>query len=599
MLTGSVVQFPNGQLVKGRANGSSDRHHSVLQFAIKCREHRQSHWDHRWEELAEFFHPDREGFIAEQHDGNERRDSVYGSISELSARALASHLATTLRPAGRTWFKAKAKDERLNASSAVRVWCDLVTRITYAHLYDARANFERQAAECDTDLVVFGTGVIRPGWNKAGGHLTFRSHHLKQVCLATDHTGSPDMIFIFWDLTLRQVAQMFPEDKLPDAIKDKLGQQNCNLEEKVEILNACLPNEDYKRYGAKGGRFPYASLWIAVKEKELIDEGGFHEFPYVTPRWQTFTGETYGRSPAMTALRDARLHDAMTRSFIDAAELAMMPPLQGPAQAVKGGIDLRSGGFTAYDLQGFGGNTSGRGPIQPIELGALPSQAFELLTKIEERIGAAFFRDILELPSMASKDITATEINARLDQYLRVAAPIFARLETYNAGIINRVFNILAREQQYPEAPPELQGKEVEFEYEGPMKQARDKAEALKIVEGLQLIGGVAQVVPTAIDNLDGDVTVRLLGHRADLPEVIFKDVTAMMQERAARAKQMEMAQMAEMAGKAGPALAHIANATSKAKEAGVIDTSSQFPVPATEFDPSQLIEDAAYEVVE
>lgn len=595
MLTGAGAIVPFR-----RSGGAGDQlkewHQSVLSFALKCREYRRAKWDPRWEELAEFFHPDREGFVTEQDDGTERRDTVYGSISELCARSLASHLATTLRPAGRTWFKARAKKEPLNSIPAVRIWCDLVTRITYAHLYDPRANFERQAAEADRDLAVFGTAVLQPSWDRAGGHLKFRTHHLKQVCLSTDATGTPDMAFVFWDLTLRQVTQMFPESKLPQAIKDKLGQRECDLEQKVEILHACLPNEAYKHYGAKAGRFPYASLWIAVKEKALIDEGGYYEFPYVVPRWETATGEVYGRSPAMTALRDARLHDAITRAFVDATELALMPPLQGPAQAIKGGIDLRAGGFTAYDLAGFQGFT--RAPIEPIPLGQQPERAFELLLKIEERIGAAFFRDILELPQAHTGKLTATEINARLDQYLRTAAPIFARLETYNAGIINRVFNILARENEYPPAPPELQGEEIEFEYEGPMKQARDKFEALKILEGLQMIGGIAAYKPEVIDNLDGDVTARLIGIRADLPEVIFKPIEDMMQERAQRAQQMQMAQMAEMAAKAGPALAHVANATSKAKEAGVIDTSMPFPIPAAEFDPSQLVEDAEFEEV-
>lgn len=594
MLTGAVVPFRRSSSRDG--DQLKEWHQSVLAFAIKCREHRRAKWDPRWEELAEFFHPDREGFVTEQDDGTERRDTVYGSISELAARSLASHLATTLRPAGRTWFKARAKNEALNALPSVRMWCDMVTRITYAHLYDPRANFERQAAECDRDLVVFGTGVLRPSWNRARGHLQFKTFHLKQACISVDHNGSPDMSFIFWEVTLRQLTQMFPEEKLPQAIKDKLSQRECDLEQKVEILHAVLPNEAYKHYGAKAGRFPYSSLWIAVKEKALIEEGGFYEYPDVVSRWETATGEVYGRSPAMTALRDARLHDAITRSLVDASEMALIPPLQGPAQAVKGGIDLRAGGFTAYDLQGFQNFT--RPPIEPIQLGKQPDHVFDLLLKIEERIGAAFFRDILELPAAHTGTLTATEINARLDQYLRTAAPIFARLETYNAGIVNRVFNILAREQEYPPAPPELQGEEIEFEYEGPMKQARDKFEALKILEGLQMIGGIAAYKPEVIDNLDGDVTARLIGIRADLPEAIFKPIEEMMQERAARAQQMQQMQMAEMAAKAGPAIAHIANATSKAKEAGVIDTSMPFPMPAAEFDPSQLIEDAEFEEV-
>jgi hypothetical protein len=76
-------------------------------------------------------------------EGEDRRNEIYGSVSELTARSLTSHVATALRPPGRTWFKAKAKKEQLNNIPEVRAYCDQVTRITYSHLYDPRAQFEQ------------------------------------------------------------------------------------------------------------------------------------------------------------------------------------------------------------------------------------------------------------------------------------------------------------------------------------------------------------------------------------------------------------------------------------------------------------------------
>ena len=576
-----------------------EAHHAVLEQAVRLRTHRETHWDPQFDELAQFFLPNRFGFQATRQDGDDRRDDIYGSVAELARRGLATACSTMLRPAGRTWFKAKAKREMLNASANVRLWCDIVTRITYQALYDPRAQFEKQCAECDSDIVTFGTGVIQPGWNRQKRHLTFKCHSLKNIALCSDSSGAHDMAFAFWQLTLRQIAQMFPPEKLPPTIQEKLRDTNAKMDETVEIVHCCVPNADYRQFGGKkANRWPYMSLWIAVKEKHLIDEGGYYEFPYVTPRWDTTTGEDYGRSPAMIALRDARLADAITKGIIDAAETALMPPLVAPVIGIRGTIDLRARGLTMYDPAGFGNYT--RPPIEPIQLGEQPQKMLELLQVIEERIGAAFFRDILELPSARDENMTATEINARLDQYLRQAAPVFSRLEAnYNAGIINRVFSILLREGAYPDPPQELQGEEIEFEYESPIKAAREKAEAMKIMEGITLaLGGpqmpFAQMKPEVLDNLDPDVLFRYLLMRADVPEAVMTPLQKMLETREQRAKEMQMAKYAELAKTAGPAMAQITGAMAKAKDSGMIGGSEPFPVPAGMGDKN--VEDAVYE---
>lgn len=578
---------------------TDDWHQEVLRAALRAREHRQSHWDARWEELAEFFHPDREGFTSDAFEGEEKRDDVYGSPPELAARSLASTNATMLRPPGRVWFKAKTKNEALAANESVRMWCEAVTRVTYNAMYDPRAQFEKQCSEADRDIVVFGTAVIQPGWHARKRHLTFRVHHLKNVALSLNSDGVHDRAYVFWPYTVRQLMQDFSEEELPDSIRDVLRSSSPDLDKTHEVVHACLPAADAKAMGAKTVKFPFASVWMSVSDKVVMREKGYYEFPYATPRWDTSTGEAYGRSPAMIAMRDARLLDAMTRGFVDASETALMPPLMAPANAIRSTIDLRPRGVTLYDMSGFPAGTK---PLEPIQLGAQPDKMYEFMLRLEERLNQAFFRDIMELPRASEGDMTAAEINARHDQYLRQAAPVFTRLEAgYNAAIINRVFGILMREGQFPPPPEELYGEDIEFEYESPIKAARDKAEAMRILEGLGMIAQVAQSSPNPVevaDNLDFDVITRLIGLRADLPQAIFKPMEQMLQEREARAKQMQQMQMAEMAAKAGPAVARLTDSMTKAKQAGVVDTSGAAPMPMAGFDPSTMIQDGEFDEV-
>lgn len=574
-----------------RSFSAGDRHYAILDHATKMRTERQSTWDGLFDELCDFFNPNRKGFLSEQRSGADRYQDIYGSPPEMNARALAAYISTNLRQPGNKWFKAKPKNAMLASSEMSRLWCDVVTEITYAELYHPEAEFEKQCAIADLDVVTLGTAVIKPGFFNKGGkrHLTFQVYHLKQVVLLADAYGRINGGYFFYEYTLRSLVDEWGEDALPPQIRSKLDSGRPNMDEKIEVMNACIPNGEYQYFGSSRQKweFPYVSLWMVANTREVLEEKGYYEFPYVCPRWDTSTGETYGRSPAMVALRDARLLDAMTRSFIDSAELSLMPPLMGPVNAFRGGIDLRARGLSLYDLTGMPAGTK---PLEPIMLGSQPDKTYEFMLRLEERIGQAFYRDILELPRMGDGTMTATEINARLDQFLRQAAPVFARLEaTYNAGLINRVFSILSREGYYPPAPEDLQGEEIEFAYESPVKVARDRAEGGKIMEGLGMIAQVAQAAGPVkgmdvIDNIDFDVTTRMIGMKAGLPQALFKNLNQMLEERAARMKQMQMQQMAEMAGKVGPAMGGIAkmgDALTNAKQGGMIDTNNPFPIPA------------------
>jgi len=236
------------------------------------------------------------------------------------------------------------------------------------------------------------------------------------------------------------------------------------------------------------------------------------------------------------------------------------------------------GGHTVVDMTGFQGSGA---PIQPIQLGAFPDRIFEVWTKKNEQVAAAFFRDILELPSMRDKNMTATEINARLDQYLRQVAPVMSRVnDGYNAALVNRVFNIMMRENRYPPPPEEMYGEEIDFDYESPIKSARDKAEAMKIVEGLSMVLPLAEANPSILDNYDFDAIARITGMKSDMPPGIFVPIEAMMEKRAEREKQMKQMQMAELASKVAPAVNQLASGASTMQQSGMMGEPMQLPSP-------------------
>lgn len=572
----------------------SETTNALLAFAEKLKS-RDSNWNTLREELAELFLPNRQGFLGDEVDGEERMDRILSSAPLLARRGLATAVSTMLRPPGRTWFACQAYDDRLNMVPRVRQWCEAVTAITYDAMYDPRAHMEANLAQADDDLVTFGTAIIRVGWDSVARHLKYKTHSLAGTYLICDAVGEiMGAIIEYPDYTLSQIIERFGEDKLTDGMKQELkSSDRPDMEKKFPLLHTCVPAKYAARFGikAKNG-FEYVSVWTSITCREHIDVGGYYDFAYLTPRWDTSTGEIYGRSPAMVALNDARLLQAMTEDFLEAGHLALRPPTYSAVDMINGPLELWAGGHTQVNMMGMAGNSE---PIRALQLGALPQGMFDVMNAVEQRIGAAFFRDILELPSARDKDLTATEINARLDQYMRQAAPVFSRIEhNYNAPHVNRVFSILSREGMFPDPPPELQGQPLKFVYESPIKVARDKAEALKVIEGVNYLLPAAEAFPDMLDNFDPDGYARYTGVKLDLPEALFKPIEAMEQMRAERAKKMKMAEMAELASKAGPALAQMGGLVPKAAQAGLMGNNQMaLPAPDLGFDMEAAFEGA------
>lgn len=571
----------------------SETTNTLLDYVQKL-ESRDANWASLREELAELFLPNRQGFLGDEVDGNERMDRILSSAPLLARRGLATAVSTMLRPPGRMWFSCQAFDDQLNMSPAVRQWCEIVTSITYDAMYDPRAHMEANLAQADDDLVTFGTAIVRVGWDVAAKHLKYKTHSLAGTFLLCDAVGEINGAVIKYpDYTLRQIIERFGEKNLTEQMRGDLNNSTRpDLEKKYPLLHTCIPAKDAARFGitVKPG-FEYVSVWTSIKCRQHLDVGGYYDFAYLTPRWDTASGEIYGRSPAMLALNDARLLQAMTEDFIEAGHLALRPPTYSAVDMINGPLELWAGGHTQVNMLGMQGNAE---PIRAMQLGALPQGIADFMSAVEQRIGAAFFRDILELPSARDKDLTATEINARLDQYMRQAAPVFSRIEhNYNAPHVNRVFSILSREGRFPDPPPELQGQPLKFTYESPIKVARDKAEAMKIIEGVNYLLPAAEAFPDMLDNFQADTFARLTGAKLDLPEALFTPIADMQAMRAERAKKMKMMEMAELANKAGPALAQLAGVVPKAAQAGLIPQGGNqmsLPAPDLGFDMEEAV---------
>jgi hypothetical protein len=302
---------------------------------------------------------------------------------------------------------------------------------------------------------------------------------------------------------------------------------------------------------------PFADLMLDVDSRHLVGEAGFHEFPLAVPRWDTATGEIYGRSPAMIALGDSLTLQAQAETLLKTGQKQVDPPLLVGDDAVLGDIHTYPGGISYFDMEAAR-DLGGRPPVMPLNSGADIPLGREMQQDCRDQIWAAFFRNVLGLPVDAAK-MTATEVLERKDEFIRTIGPVFGRLEAdYIAAVVERAFNIMLRAGGFSEPPPALIGGQVRFRFVSPIEQARRQIEAAGMARSFELLAPLAAAQPDILDNFDGDEIARSTPDIFVMPKRWLRPkekVAAMRSQRARAAEAQSLLEgaktLTEVAGKA------------------------------------------------
>ncbi|MEQ8193820.1 MAG: portal protein [Rhodospirillales bacterium] len=523
-------------------------------------------WEGHWQSLAEVMHPRRADFTGAQAEGERRTERIYDGTPMLARRSLSAALDGLLKPKTSRWFRIKPGDEDLSARDDVKAWLEAAEEREFAALYNPRARFIQASGEVDDDLVTFGTGCLFIGEAPELGRLSFRSIHLRNVCPAENEAGEIDTVFIEMRLSARQAAQRYGEENLGEKTKEALKEPNAKPDEKFTFLWAVMPRAERDTRKRTNVQLPFASVVIDVDSEHTVSESGFHEFPFAIPRWDTASGELFGRSPGMIALADANTLQAQAKTLLVAGQKAVDPPLLAADDSVIGTMRTFPGGVSYFDVDVA--RELGRPPIIPLQTGANVPLGREMQNDTRDQIWQAFFRNVLQLPTEGPR-MTATEVLERKEEFVRTIGPVFGRLEAdYIARVAERAFNVMLRARAFGPMPDALQESSVRFEYASPVQQARKQIEAAGMARSFELLAPLAQVQPDIWDNFDGDAIARDTPDVFGVPQRWLRKAEERDTLRRTRAQGAQLQELLSGAGQAGSALQSLAGADEKLKGA-------------------------------
>lgn len=495
-------------------------------------------FEQHWREIAERILPRSDHFMRTAWPpGFKHTEKVFDATAGLALERFAAAMESMLTPRTQRWHKLSCKDEKLDQSPAVRAYLDEVTQILFNVRYAPRANFASQAHEVYMSLGAFGTGGMFID-DAVGRGIRYRSVHLSEMFIAENHQGIIDTVHRKFQMTARQAVQRFGSERLSQKIRDAAEK---TPDQTFHFLHCVQPNEEIKP-GRKDYRgMQYASLYLSLDDREIVQEGGFRAMPYACGRYVTGPKEIYGRSPAMTVLPDIKMINEMSKTVMRAAHKIVDPPLLLQEDGALQAFDLRPGALN------YGGvNDQGQQVVHPLQTGARVDIGLDMMEQRRKLINDAFLVTLFQI-LVDSPQMTATEAMLRAQEKGALLAPSMGRQQSEFLGpLIEREIDILARAGVLPPMPDELieAGGVVEIEYVSPLNRAQRSEEGVAIMRTLEAVAPLAQIDPSVLMVFDPQAIARELADINGVPQKVLRtedDIRAMeaQQAQAAQAKML------------------------------------------------------------
>jgi len=433
------------------------------------------------------------------------------------------------------WFGLSSGDRELDKVPEIRAWLQEAVLRMIDVLNDS--NFQTQIHETYLNIVSAGTSVLYMEDGDKERVINFRSSPIYPFYVATDNWKRVNTVMCSYEYSYSQMVDEFGEDVIPDDIK--MNAQS-DVAKTYKIVHTVEKNRKiYKdQPNIKSTNLPWVSVYVLDKTDTVLKVKGYREFPYAVPRWSVINEEDYGRSPAMKALPDVKMLNAMKKVVIRGAQKVIEPAVTLPDNGYLLPLDLTPGGVNF--------KRPGVENIEPIYAGANPGIGLDIMQETHLRVEQAFFIDQLHLRE--ADRMTTVEVMQRREEYLRVLGPILGRLDDeLLRPIVKRTFGIMWRKKLFTPPPQQLSDRELRVEYVSQIAKAQKATEADTFLRVVQSIGPMVELDPGLMQNFDGDKLIRHNARIFGLPEEVMRDEGKLAQMREQQAKQQQAMMQSEM----------------------------------------------------
>lgn len=496
----------------------------------------RSSWVTHWREISEYQQPRSGRFVVtDRNRGDKRTNHILDNTAVFGARTLAAGLMSGITSPARPWFRLEIKDKDLMESGPVKTW--LHDTATLLRAIFASSNTYRSLHTIYEELGLFGTGtsILLPDFDNVVHHYPLT---VGEYALATDAKGNVNTLAREFQMTVEQMAMQFGKENLSTTVRN-LYDKNA-FDAWVDVLHLIEPRRERDTRKVDGANKRFASVYVEAgqdNQDKFLSESGFNRFPALTPRWVVTGNDVYGTSPGMECLGDVKQLQHQQLRKGQAIDYQVNPPLQVPSKYKEAHKARLPGGVFYVDSVGQQGGVRSAYDVN------LNLQHLMLdIQDVRERIRSAYYADLfLMLANDNRSGITATEVAERHEEKLLMLGPVLERLHNeLLSPLIDTTFDYAREAGILPEAPPELEGMELNVEFISVLAQAQRAVATQGMDRLLGTVSQMAAVNPQVLDKINFDQVVDDYGDAYGVnPKIIVPDdVAAGIRQQRAQAQQ-------------------------------------------------------------
>lgn len=518
----------------------------------KREELKQANFRSLWQDTADLTFPRENSITKTAYRGTAKTVNIYDPTAVIDSKIMSDGLLSAIIPAGEPFFKLNVSVDNIGGQSE-----EYTTYLSWAaeklHVALFESNFLLQIAETVRSLIVFGTGNLYSEW-KAGIGLNFRDWDIGLYQILENSKGLVDTMILKFPLTARQATQEFvnPGKSVLEAMAVEK-----NHEKEFWFIHLVRPRKERKRWLSDNLNWPVESIYVAVKDKEVVDEGGFSEFPYAVPRWAKTSSEINGRGVGTEILPQVRVLQQQMCDFIECGNKWVRPPREvldsfdGEVSVVP---DANNYVQVIPSIKAIDDGMRGNFPITK-----------EILEMQREIIDKAYYKDVMvPLTDLKGDRRTTLEIRERIIEGLRrIGQPTYRIQSELLKPIIIRTLNLLISNGELEPPPPGLESYDIE--YLGLMANALSSGQAKGFQQWVGIGLDMEEAYPGTKDNVNVDEGFRDLGRSLGVKTEHINTVEERDAIREERARQLAERQAMEMAAQAAQGYSQ----TTKAPEEG------------------------------
>ncbi len=503
----------------------------------------QSNIRNLWQRTSDFVYPYVQ-ITSKFEDGTDRTKEIFDLTPLLDSEDMVSNLKHVLFPAGQVFFAIKVGNSTKLPDNIQR-YISMLTEVAHDRIFNS--NFITELDEVLRSLIHFGPASIFSEWTPRTG-LNYRNTVIGTYQLIENSKKLVDGIIITIEYTPKQAKEEFGDKAGPDILKALEDPKKSNT--KFEFIYIIKPREIINPNLSLrvNTNMEWEEQVVNVKEKLIVLESGYPQFPYHTARWKRPANEKNGRGISTELLPQIKVLNRMNRDFNEVGN-----KWANPARETLSSFDGRYRTFPGANNvvrelptsravdQGLNGNFN------------ITEKSLDRQTGIIDR---AYFRNAFNpIDDLTGDRRTQLEIRERVrGTWPKIGNPVARIWYEQIAPLVERSILLLIRNGVVEQPPAELEGVGFGLEFVSPFALELRSQQSKAFQEWAFIVGEMESVFPGAIDNVDSDDAIQRLGRTLGVNTEDMSSEEQRTEKREARALKEREAlelQAAQVAGQA------------------------------------------------